>query len=163
MVTTGYPAEMLEVDLDLEADLGVDSVQRAEIWVSLVTEHGLDQETRPEGPRTIANLAKTLAGMAASRGETSGKKSEAGTVKQPEAAAATASYRLPDPADVSACHLFAAGSRFLDESRMKPFECRRVTALVEDLDNGAASRLKKKLSRRGIEEIAFSNRYGAPL
>ncbi|MBN2718614.1 MAG: acyltransferase domain-containing protein, partial [Deltaproteobacteria bacterium] len=51
VVTTGYPAEMLEDDLDLEADLGVDSVQRAEIWVSLTTEYGLSQDVRPEGAR----------------------------------------------------------------------------------------------------------------
>ena len=61
--TTGYPPEMLELDLDLEADLGVDSVQRAEIWVSLTTEHDLDSEARPTGARTIAQLAEVLAGM----------------------------------------------------------------------------------------------------
>ncbi|MBW2277464.1 MAG: acyltransferase domain-containing protein, partial [Deltaproteobacteria bacterium] len=54
MTTTGYPADMLEDDLDLEADLGVDSVQRAEIWISLTTEHGLDTEVRASGIRTIA-------------------------------------------------------------------------------------------------------------
>ncbi|MCK9464135.1 MAG: acyltransferase domain-containing protein, partial [Proteobacteria bacterium] len=59
--TTGYPPEMLEVNLDLEADLGVDSVQRAEIWVSLTTEHGLDPSVRPTGARTIAQLAESLA------------------------------------------------------------------------------------------------------
>ncbi|MGV0024449.1 phosphopantetheine-binding protein [Phormidesmis priestleyi] len=28
---TGYPAEMLELDLDMEADLGIDSIKRVEI------------------------------------------------------------------------------------------------------------------------------------
>ena len=32
---TGYPAEMLRLDLDLEADLGIDSIKRVEILGSL--------------------------------------------------------------------------------------------------------------------------------
>ncbi len=32
---TGYPAEMLELDMDLEADLGIDSIKRVEILGSL--------------------------------------------------------------------------------------------------------------------------------
>ncbi len=32
---TGYPADMLDLDLDLEADLGVDTVKQAEIFASI--------------------------------------------------------------------------------------------------------------------------------
>ena len=32
---TGYPAEMLELDLDLEADLGIDTVKQAELFATL--------------------------------------------------------------------------------------------------------------------------------
>ena len=32
---TGYPADMLELDLDLEADLGVDTVKQAETFASI--------------------------------------------------------------------------------------------------------------------------------
>ncbi|MFH1463448.1 MAG: beta-ketoacyl synthase N-terminal-like domain-containing protein, partial [Pseudomonadota bacterium] len=63
VATTGYPEDMLEPELDLEADLGIDSVQRAEIWMALLNEHGLDPSARPSGPRTIANLARCLAGL----------------------------------------------------------------------------------------------------
>jgi acyl transferase domain-containing protein/NAD(P)H-dependent flavin oxidoreductase YrpB (nitropropane dioxygenase family) len=38
---TGYPAEMLGLDLDLEADLGVDSIKRVEILSALGTESSL--------------------------------------------------------------------------------------------------------------------------
>ena len=65
MDATGYPTDMLEPHLDLEADLGIDSVQRAEIWVALLQEHGLDTATRPTGPRTIHNLASVLAALGA--------------------------------------------------------------------------------------------------
>jgi acyl transferase domain-containing protein len=57
---TGYPAEMLEPDLDLEADLGIDSVQRAEIWAVLLDTHGLPVDLRPTGQRTVRALADFL-------------------------------------------------------------------------------------------------------
>ena len=31
---TGYPAEMLDLDLDLEADLGIDTVKQAEMFAA---------------------------------------------------------------------------------------------------------------------------------
>jgi acyl carrier protein len=42
---TGYPTEMLELDMDMEADLGIDSIKRVEILGAL-------QEQYPELPRT---------------------------------------------------------------------------------------------------------------
>jgi hypothetical protein len=35
---TGYPADLLDPDLDLEADLGVDTVKQAEVFAA-VREH----------------------------------------------------------------------------------------------------------------------------
>ena len=40
---TGYPADMLELDMDLDADLGIDSIKRVEILSAL-------QETAPRRP-----------------------------------------------------------------------------------------------------------------
>ena len=40
---TGYPAEMLELDMALDADLGIDSIKRVEILSAL-------QERLPEAP-----------------------------------------------------------------------------------------------------------------
>ena len=34
---TGYPAEMLELGMDMEADLGIDSIKRVEIFGALTT------------------------------------------------------------------------------------------------------------------------------
>ncbi|MEN0004066.1 MAG: beta-ketoacyl synthase N-terminal-like domain-containing protein, partial [Bacteroidota bacterium] len=36
---TGYPAEMLELDMDMEADLGIDSIKRVEIFGALTKKH----------------------------------------------------------------------------------------------------------------------------
>ncbi|MCB9291348.1 MAG: acyltransferase domain-containing protein [Lewinellaceae bacterium] len=36
---TGYPAEMLELSMDMEADLGIDSIKRVEIFGALTAQH----------------------------------------------------------------------------------------------------------------------------
>ena len=38
---TGYPPELLDPDLDLEADLGVDTVKQAEVFAAVREEYGL--------------------------------------------------------------------------------------------------------------------------
>ncbi|MCL6457905.1 MAG: acyltransferase domain-containing protein, partial [Gorillibacterium sp.] len=45
-VKTGYPVEMLEGELDLEADLGIDSVKQAEIFVQI--REAFDYEVNPD-------------------------------------------------------------------------------------------------------------------
>lgn len=63
---TGYPTEMLELEMDLEADLGIDSIKRVEIMGTL-------QESFPQLPklspeelaekRTLAQIVQYLAGQ----------------------------------------------------------------------------------------------------
>ena len=36
---TGYPAEMLELNMDMEADLGIDSIKRVEIFGALTSQY----------------------------------------------------------------------------------------------------------------------------
>ena len=43
---TGYPAELLDVDLDLEADLGVDTVKQAEIFAAIREHYGVARDGR---------------------------------------------------------------------------------------------------------------------
>ncbi|MFD7477010.1 SDR family NAD(P)-dependent oxidoreductase [Streptomyces sp. NPDC059837] len=68
---TGYPVDMIEPDLDLEADLSVDSIKRAEIAGELATRLGLtatgdtDVEELAKA-RTAASIAALVAGA---RGE----------------------------------------------------------------------------------------------
>lgn len=38
---TGYPVEMLDLDLDLEADLGIDTVKQAELFATVRTHYGI--------------------------------------------------------------------------------------------------------------------------
>ncbi len=61
---TGYPVDMIEPDLDLEADLSVDSIKRAEIAGELATRLGLtggDPEELAKA-RTAAALADLITG-----------------------------------------------------------------------------------------------------
>ena len=69
---TGYPAEMLELDMALDADLGIDSIKRVEILSAL-------QERLPDAPpvkpehlgtlHTLRHIAAFLAGAPATASE----------------------------------------------------------------------------------------------
>ncbi len=41
---TGYPEDMLDLDLDMEADLGVDTVKQAEIFATIREEYGIERD-----------------------------------------------------------------------------------------------------------------------
>ncbi|MDC8012904.1 type I polyketide synthase [Tahibacter soli] len=64
---TGYPAEMINLDMDLEADLGVDSIKRVEI-LSAVQAHGTvaaqADRTKLSGMHTLRQIAEYLQGGA---------------------------------------------------------------------------------------------------
>ncbi|MGB8721001.1 MAG: acyltransferase domain-containing protein, partial [Desulfobacterales bacterium] len=50
---TGYPAEMLTLEMDIEADLGIDSIKRVEILSALEERH---PELPPVAPETMGSL-----------------------------------------------------------------------------------------------------------
>ncbi|MEV6872376.1 SDR family NAD(P)-dependent oxidoreductase [Amycolatopsis sp. NPDC051128] len=79
---TGYPVEMIEPDLDLEADLSIDSIKRAEIAGELATRLNLDTGSDVEElakARTAAAIADLLdAGSAKPEVATSEPAPEAG-------------------------------------------------------------------------------------
>ncbi len=91
---TGYPAEMIEGDMDIEADLGIDSIKRVEI-LSTVEERmpGLPQVT-PDMMgtlRTLNQIAEFLAGEEGSAAaQAPAATAQTGTCAKPEAAAPTA-------------------------------------------------------------------------
>ena len=41
---TGYPTELLDLDLDLEADLGVDTVKQAEVFAAVRARFGVERD-----------------------------------------------------------------------------------------------------------------------
>ena len=48
---TGYPADMLDPDLDLEADLGIDTVKQAEMFAAIRERYGIDRDDTPQAAR----------------------------------------------------------------------------------------------------------------
>lgn len=57
---TGYPTEMLDLNLDLEADLGIDSIKRVEIFGSFQQQTGLIQAEDLEGLSGRKTLQEVL-------------------------------------------------------------------------------------------------------
>ncbi|MBW2741559.1 MAG: KR domain-containing protein [Deltaproteobacteria bacterium] len=62
---TGYPKEMLGLDMDIESDLGIDSIKRVEIFSSLEEKLNHIQSVSPETMgtlKTLRRIAEYLAG-----------------------------------------------------------------------------------------------------
>jgi acyl transferase domain-containing protein/NAD(P)-dependent dehydrogenase (short-subunit alcohol dehydrogenase family) len=57
---TGYPKEMLDLDLDLEADLGIDTVKQAEMFASVRAAYNIprDENLKLRDFPTLANVIK---------------------------------------------------------------------------------------------------------
>src|SRR6185312_15824256 len=41
---TGYPTDLLDLDLDLEADLGIDTVKQAEVFATIREAYGIERD-----------------------------------------------------------------------------------------------------------------------
>ena len=54
---TGYPADMLELDMRLDTDLGIDSIKRVEIFSAIQDRL---PESRPAGPNNSGPWARSV-------------------------------------------------------------------------------------------------------
>jgi acyl carrier protein len=90
---TGYPAEMLELDMDMEADLGIDSIKRVEILGALQDHYPDLPEVEGEALaelRTLAQIVDYMDGRAA--GPVPAAEGSEAEVSEIEIAAAEASH-----------------------------------------------------------------------
>jgi acyl carrier protein len=60
---TGYPAEMLDLDMDMEADLGIDSIKRVEILGALQDQYPALPEVEPDVLAELRTLAQVIGYM----------------------------------------------------------------------------------------------------
>jgi acyl transferase domain-containing protein len=67
---TGYPVEMLELDTDMEADLGIDSIKRVEIMGAMRTRFPSLPKADPEAFAEVRTLGQTVSYMSSSSGAT---------------------------------------------------------------------------------------------
>ncbi len=112
---TGYPAEMLGMDLDMEAELGIDSIKRAEILGVYLAEYGGEGEIDLEQAsrlKTLGSLIDFLQQSASECGPAGGD------------------GEGPDPGHPSTGSLPLVGEIVsLDRERIR---CRRVFSFSED-------------------------------
>jgi len=135
---TGYPTEMLEMDMDMEADLGIDSIKRVEIL-------GATQEKFPNLPtieadelielRTLGQIIARFSGGGRAAGETgSNDNHSAQTEKSPALKAVPVTAR-PLPKPDRAVFDFPEGS----------------TMLITDGDTEKADKLAKEFTGKGLQ------------
>jgi len=92
---TGYPSDMLDLDLDLEADLGVDTVKQAEMFAAIREAYNIprDENRKLRDYPTIGHVIRFVYEMRPDLA--GGKAQQPATPKAPETASATASIPTP--------------------------------------------------------------------
>ena len=150
---TGYPPEMLDVDLDLEADLGIDSIKRIEILGTLQNDAILPSESVDGDMEVLAKL-KTLRAIVdwiAQKSETA----TAATAPQAPAAkeASTAPVNARDDETVPRMLLDVVECHELDTGRSRSLD---GVVVITDDETGVATALAEALTRRGAVAIVVA-------
>jgi acyl transferase domain-containing protein/NAD(P)H-dependent flavin oxidoreductase YrpB (nitropropane dioxygenase family) len=86
---TGYPVELIEPDLDLEADLSIDSIKRAEIAGEVATQLGMSLEGGDESVLEDLVKARTVTAIMAWLDQQTGENADANGAAPGGAAAGT--------------------------------------------------------------------------
>ena len=151
---TGYPAEMLALDLDLEADLGIDTVKQAELFATIREEYGIERDDKLQ-LRDYPTLNHVL-GFVRDR-------------TPPHTPTVTAHARRPAPA---ASSVGASERRCLPTSRSRrraapvarALRCRpgsrsdagsRVVVMADS--GGVGGALVERLHQRGVETLVVDD------
>ena len=145
---TGYPPEMLNMEMELEADLGIDSIKRVEILSSM-------NDLAPELPEVDMGVMATLATLGQvveyMNGQLEGEKKNSFLAESP-VAEASANGVTPEPA-----HNLG---RYLLEALEKPAIGLAQSGLfgsgeiaVTDEGTGLAEQVALALSARGVNAV----------
>ena len=94
---TGYPPELLDTDLDLEADLGVDTVKQAEVFAAVRAQFGIprDENMKLREFPTLAHVIAFARDRAPGAAAAGAPAAPAPAAPAPAAAAQPAPRRLP--------------------------------------------------------------------
>jgi phosphopantetheinyl transferase/acyl carrier protein len=100
---TGYPTEMLDLNLDLEADLGIDSIKRVEILGSFQQELGLNLSGELEELAARRTLQGMIDYLADGRGKSNSQPAAATSAQQGSSPAGEGSLQVSpsDPGDLT--------------------------------------------------------------
>ncbi len=150
---TGYPTEMLDPDLDLEADLGIDSIKRVEILGTLGERWHLPAQSGNRSDlveklaplKTMRQIAESLSALGsapASPGPDAGRVRAATDAPAPPVAP-------PEPAEGPATSRYVFTETAVEPPAGNPGVLRdRVYAIAPD-DGGVADELRRLLSQHG--------------
>jgi acyl carrier protein len=108
--TTGYPPEMLDVELDLEADLGVDTVKQAEVFAAVRAAFGIARDDNLK-----LRDYPTLAAVVGFVRERAGLPAPTAAAPVPVAIPAQPGPAQPGPAQPGPAPAAAAGDVVLDK------------------------------------------------
>jgi len=148
---TGYPRDMLELDLDLEADLGIDTVKQAEIFGMVRESFGIPRQDNiklREYP-TIRHVIGFVRQMNAGGRKPADATLSVATAESKGPAADGALFRLPVPVlrpTLDACKATAAR-----------LEQGRGVVVVSD-SGGAGAALATALEGRGLRVLRIDDR-----
>jgi acyl transferase domain-containing protein/acyl carrier protein/NAD(P)-dependent dehydrogenase (short-subunit alcohol dehydrogenase family) len=166
---TGYPKEMLDLDLDLEADLGVDTVKQAEMFAAVRAAYNIprDENLKLRDFPTLASVIKFACDRAGVRA--AGAQPTPEPVKKPVVASSPASAR-PRPALAGFDALNSIPRRVPvpvlrpDLELCKPtgvkLESGRRVVIMPD-QGGVADALAQRLKARGVEVLRIENTWDA--
>jgi NAD(P)-dependent dehydrogenase (short-subunit alcohol dehydrogenase family)/acyl carrier protein len=165
---TGYPSDMLDLDLDLEADLGIDTVKQAEVFALIRERFGIerDDKLKLRDYPTLAHVVgfvreRRSAGTgdtAAQPAAVSAPREAAGSTSAPPAVVADVSdadrvpRRVPVPTirpPLGAC--VATGVQLQAGTRV----------VVASDRGGVGAALAEQLTKRGVEVLAIDDRPDA--
>jgi acyl transferase domain-containing protein len=146
---TGYPEEMLEPAMDLEADLGIDSIKRVEVLSGVQERAPAALDASPAalaGLRTLGEIASYLEGLA--RGSATGAANPTPASSSPAAGAAAVSTEpvaeaVAERRILEAVQAPATGAGLLESLP------RGVPLAVVGHGDGVGSELVRQLAERG--------------
>ncbi|GGQ91521.1 hypothetical protein GCM10010267_63140 [Streptomyces griseorubens] len=108
---TGYPAEMLELDMGVESDLGIDSIKRVEIMGVIQERFGVVSSAGPEQLAELRTLGDIVDFVAGPTGDTATETAPAPpAASSASSASSTASTASADPAPGASAQAPEAGS-----------------------------------------------------
>lgn len=178
---TGYPKDMLDLDLDLEADLGIDTVKQAEMFASVRAAFGIprDENLKLRDFSTLARViqfAKERSAIpsAAPLPDTSSilskseSRHEGGTTAPPLPTPSPTAVPRPVPLSLDAAN---ALPRRLPVPMLRPALklCKRTSvtlmsgqrvAIMPD-HGGVSSALAQQLCERGVEVLKLDPKWSA--
>ncbi|MBP6763483.1 MAG: SDR family NAD(P)-dependent oxidoreductase, partial [Rubrivivax sp.] len=152
---TGYPADLLEPDLDLEADLGVDTVKQAEVFAAVRTHYNLERDPNLK-LRDFPTL-RHVAGWVRQRGGLGAAPATAAV-----AAAAVPAAVVATPAVVEAANTSAPTAAASDASADEVMQ--RVTAIVAEMTGYPADLLEPDLDLEadlGVDTVKQAEVFAA--